>query len=69
MNKLSNFQDRNEGAVKCGKLDEACRRYSLGRTSMRNLGSQAGAIVWIGKSVLYNFSILDSYFDSISGGD
>ena len=52
--------------MKCGRIDDGCKRYGFGRTTMRRVGEDAGAIIRLGKSVLYNFTKIDKYLDSIS---
>lgn len=53
--------------IKCGSMDQACERYSLGYNTMRKTAEAAGAIVKVGRRVNINFSIMDDFFDSISG--
>ncbi len=52
---------------KVGTLEQAGNRYGFGRNRMREIAGKANAIIKIGKSVRVNFTILDQYFDSISG--
>lgn len=52
---------------KVGTLEQAGNRYGFGRNRMREIAGQANAVIKIGKSVRVNFTILDKYFDSISG--
>lgn len=52
--------------MKMGRIEQACQRYGLGRTTMRAFAQDAGAIVKVGKCCLYNFSKLDAYVDYIS---
>ena len=52
---------------KVGTLEQAGNRYGFGRNRMREIAGQANAVIKIGKSVRVNFTILDQYFDSISG--
>lgn len=56
-----------ETSVKLGSLESACKRYGLGKCSMRDAGDKANAVVRVGRRYLLNFSILDAYFDSITG--
>ena len=53
--------------AKLGILDDACARYGFGRSKMRQIAEDAGAIVKIGRCVRLNFSILDKYFDEFAG--
>lgn len=55
------------GEVKAGRLDEACARYGLGQNTLRDLAREAGAVVRVGRVLLFNFTFLDDYIDRISG--
>ena len=52
---------------KTGRIEQACARYGVGRSTMRNIAKEAGAEVKIGKCYLINFSKVDDYMDSLSG--
>ena len=52
---------------KSGRIEQACARYGVGRSTMRNIAKEAGAEVKIGKCYLINFSKVDDYMDSLSG--
>jgi hypothetical protein len=54
-------------ARKSGSLDEACTRYGLGQATMRRMAEDAGAVIRIGRRYLVNFTLMDSYLDSLSG--
>lgn len=56
-----------EATAKLGSVENACMRYGLGRSSMREIGKAAGAVVHVGRRFLLNYSILDKYFDDLSG--
>ncbi|MGN0323617.1 MAG: DUF6462 family protein [Oliverpabstia sp.] len=58
--------ERNEPEMRTGKLEQACMRYGLGKSTMRKVADEAGAVVRIGKCYLVNFSKVDAYMDSIS---
>lgn len=62
-----NLKNENFENMKSGRIDAACLRYGLGRNTMRAVASDAGAVVRIGKIYLINYSIVDSYLDSLSG--
>lgn len=49
-----------------GRIDDAIKRYGLGRNSMREVGKAAKAEIRIGKAVLYNFRRIDDYLDQLS---
>jgi hypothetical protein len=52
--------------MKTGRIDDAMKRYSLGRNTMREVGKAAKAEIRIGKAVLYNFRKIDEYMESLS---
>ncbi len=56
----------NPELIKYGRIDDACRRYSLGRCTMRRLAGEAGAVVHVGKSCLINFARVDAYLEALS---
>ncbi len=55
-------------AIKTGRIEDACARYGLGRGLMRKTAADAGAIIRVGSCLLYNFTLLDQYFDALSQG-
>ncbi len=57
----------NDVEQKVGTLEQAGARYGFGRNSMRRIAEDARAIIKIGKCVRVNFTILDSFMDSMSG--
>jgi hypothetical protein len=56
-----------EENVKLGSVEQACQRYALGRNRMRDIATEAQAVVRIGRRWLVNFSVMDDYFDALSG--
>lgn len=58
--------ERVSPEVKTGRIEQACERYGIGKTSMRQIAADAGAEIKIGKSYLINFTKVDAYMDSIS---
>ena len=52
--------------MRTGRVDDGCRRYGVGRNTMREIGKAAKAEIRFGKSVLYNFGKIDAYMDQIS---
>ena len=38
-----------EKEIKLGRITDACQRYSLGKSSMRKIAEEAGAVVRIGR--------------------
>ena len=62
-----NKMEKNVSDVKTGRIEEACLRYGVGRNSMRQLASDAGAVVRLGKIYLVNYSKVDAYMDNLSG--
>ena len=51
--------------AKTGRIEQACARYGVGRSTMRNIAKEAGAGVKIGKCYLINFSKVDAYMDGM----
>ena len=62
---MKSRKERNAANVKLGRIENACGRYSLGRTTLRKLAEQAGAVVRIGSCYLIDFTVMDAYFDRI----
>lgn len=46
---------------------QAVTRYNLGATSIRQIADDCGAVVYIGRRVLYHRQTMDEYFESIAG--
>lgn len=51
---------------KCGKIEQACMRYGVGKNTMRKIADEANAVIRIGKCYLINFTKVDEYMDSLS---
>ena len=51
---------------KYGRIEEAMKRYGLGRSSIRTLAKNAKAEIKFGRSYLINFKRVDEYLDSCS---
>lgn len=49
-----------------GNVETSCKRYDLGKNTMRKIGEDAHAIIRIGKNVYYYFPKIDKYLESIS---
>jgi hypothetical protein len=58
--------EKNEPEMRTGKIEQACKRYGLGKNTMRKVADEAGAVVRIGRCYLVNFSKVDAYMDRIS---
>ena len=54
---------------KTGRIQEAMKRYGLGRDTLKKVAARSGASIKIGKAYLINFDILDRYMDELSGRD
>lgn len=52
--------------VKCGRINDAMRRYGVGSRAMRQLAKDAHAEIKLGKSYLIDFEKVDKYLDSLS---
>ena len=53
--------------VKTGRIEQACARYGVGRSTMRQIAEKSGAIRRIGRNYLIDFQAVDRYLDSLSG--
>lgn len=51
---------------KCGRIDDAMRRYGVGRDTMRQLAKAAAAEIRIGRTYLVNYDRVDKYLDACS---
>lgn len=49
------------------KRPQAMERYSMSWNTLIKAAQDAGALVRYGRSVFFNATILDKYFDSLSG--
>jgi hypothetical protein len=58
MRKLQAKETENALLITC---QQACDRYNLGLTSVRQLMKDSGAMVKIGKSVRINMPVMDAY--------
>ena len=65
---LANYRktDAND-LTRFGCVEDAMRRFSMGRYTLMEQAKQAGAVVRIGRKVLINYHLLDEFLDSISG--
>lgn len=52
--------------VKTGNIKQACQRYGLGATKMREVAKEAHAVIKIGACFLVNFTKMDEYLDSLT---
>ena len=51
---------------KTGRIDQACERYGVGRSTMRRIAEESGAVVRVGRTYLINYSKVDQYMDELS---
>ncbi len=51
------------------KRQQAVERYNMCWNTLLKAAHDAGALVRYGRSVYFNATLLDSYFDSLSGAD
>lgn len=65
---MKSRKKENEHNAKLGRIENACARYSLGRTTMKKLAIEAGATVKVGTCFLIDFTVMDAYFDKIRQG-
>lgn len=59
--------ERLEPEARTGRIEQACLRYGVGKNTMRQIASDAGAVIRIGKNYLVNYEKVDNYMDTISG--
>lgn len=58
----------NEAKInpKTGRIDQACERYGVGRSTMRRIAEESGAVIRVGRTYLINYSKVDQYMDELS---
>lgn len=56
----------NDVEQKSGDLEQSCFRYGFGKNTMRKLAEEAGALFKYGKCTRVNFTIMDSYIDTLT---
>lgn len=59
--------ERLEPEARTGRIEQACLRYGVGKNTMRQIASDAGAVIRIGKNYLVNYEKVDNYMNLISG--
>ena len=52
--------------MRTGRIEDAMRRYGVGRDTMRKIARAAAAEIRVGRSYLINYSKVDAYMDSLS---
>ena len=52
--------------MRTGRIDDAVKRYGIGRNSMMQLARDAKAVIRVGKCVLLNFQRIDDYMEQLS---
>lgn len=53
--------------MKCHDVNQLALYLNTGTAKAREIGEEAGAIIRIGKRILFNVSKVNEYIDSISG--
>jgi hypothetical protein len=66
MGNMNRRTKQNVSAV-TGNIEEACMRYSLGRSLMRETAEKAGAIIKVGRIMLIHYGKVDKYLESLAG--
>ena len=66
MNKRMSLNSEERNAARTGGIEDACKRYGLGKASMRSVAEEAQAVIRIGKRYLVNYARVDQYMDSLS---
>lgn len=46
-------------------IEQAVNRYNIGKASIREAANEAGAVVRIGRRILFHRETLDNYFDGL----
>lgn len=64
-----NAQKLSPPSPKLLKRQQAEERYNMCWNTLLKAAQDAGAIVRYGRSVFFNATILDKYFDSLSGAE
>ncbi len=64
-----NAQKLVNATPKLLKRQQAEERYNMSWNTLLKAAADAGAIVRYGRSVFFNATIMDKYFDSLSGTD
>lgn len=59
-------RERTAVDVKLLKVEQACQRYSMCRNSLVRVAEDAQVVVRCGRSVFFNATKLDAYFDALS---
>ena len=60
-------KERINPEVRTGRIQEAQKRYSLGRDTVRSVAKECGAVIKIGKICLYDFQRMDEYLSALAG--
>ena len=50
-----------------GRLNDACARYAVGKTTMRKIAKEAGAFIKVGSAALIHYGKVDKYLESLAG--
>ena len=66
MYKRMSLNSEELNSARTGGIEDACKRYGLGKTSMRCVAEEAHAVIRIGKRYLINYTKVDRYMDSLS---
>lgn len=64
-----NAKKLNIPAPKLLKRQQAEERYNMSWNTLLKAAQDAGALVRYGRSVFFNATIMDKYFDSLSGAE
>ncbi len=64
-----NAKKLNIPSPKLLKRQQAEERYNMSWNTLLKAAQDAGALVRYGRSVFFNATIMDKYFDSLSGAE
>ncbi|MCD7743997.1 MAG: DUF6462 family protein [Lachnospiraceae bacterium] len=64
-----NAKKLNSPAPKLLKRQQAEERYNMSWNTLVKAAREAGALVHYGRSVFFNATIMDTFFDGLSGAE
>lgn len=56
---------REAEKARYGRVDDVVSRYSIGKSTARKIGQEAGAVVKIGRAALYDYQKIDKYLEQL----
>lgn len=65
---MSTQRKRVEMEHKTGRSPEGQERYGVGKSTLRKIAEEAGAVIHFGKTTIYHFGKIDDYLEGLAGG-